>query len=189
MRGDWTKIARHTILTMGLYTFAESIKSLIEGKTIEDPTSFKFAAKALANSGAAGIIGDTILSEMVDKNGARNISNGLARGALGPGANTVIDAAGVLLGTAKMAFDDKARFPGSDLGKLVTQNIPFQNLFYTKAAYNYYFANGLREAMGPGFLGNLERGVAQTPGMLEDRQRYFMFRPSESFRWPNEVNF
>lgn len=178
-QGDFSKIARHVILSSGLWAAGETAKTLLEGKTPEDPTQPSFIAKSILNSGAGGIIGDTVMSELARSEKGKDIAFGVLKGLAGPGITTSADVLGILGQMGYSINDPHVKFPGNDLGRVVTQNIPFQNLFYTKFAFNYYLANAIREWMAPGYLGNVVRRTNQTPGLMGDRQRFFMFNPTE----------
>lgn len=180
LQGDWMKIARHVGLTMGAWVMADTMKTLIQGKTPEDPTTVEYILKALGGSGAAGILGDTLMQEIADKRGVKDIGEALLRSAAGPGISTGVDAAAIALKSAQSTFDPSAHPPTSQLGKLLTDNIPGQNFFYLQGMLHFYLLNGLREAMGPGYLGNLERSVNQHPGILGPHQEYWIGRPTES---------
>lgn len=178
-QGDFSKIAKHVILSSGLWAAGETAKTIFEGKTPEDPMQPTFIAKAVLNSGAGGIIGDTVLSELARSEKGKDIAFGVLKGLAGPGITTSADVLGIMGQLGYSMKDPHVKFPGNDIGRVITQNIPYQNLFWTKAAFNYYIANGIREWMAPGYLGNVVRRTNQTPGMLGDRQQYFIFNPTE----------
>lgn len=178
-QGDWTKVARHVLLGAGLWATGETAKTLFEGKTPEDPLQPSFIAKTLLSSGAGGIIGDAIISEVTRASKASDIALGALKGFAGPSVSTGVDVLGILGQLGHREMGERVNFPGKEIGNLVTQNLPFQNLFYTKAAFNYYFANGIREWMDPGYTGRLSRAVSRKPGLGGGNQQYFMFNPTE----------
>lgn len=178
-QGDFMKIGRHVVLASGLWAMGETVKTLFEGKTPEDPLQPSFIGKALLNSGAGGIIGDAIISEVTRSESSSDIAFGMLRGAAGPALSTAADVAGALGQLGYSLYDGRTKFPGNAIGRLVTQNLPFQNLFYAKAAINYYLMHAIREPLAPGYVGSQTRRVYETPGLLGDRQEYFMFNPTE----------
>jgi hypothetical protein len=183
LKGDWSGVSQTFIMSMFLWTLGEYASQLTAGKTPEDPTSPGFISRAVVGSGAGGMFGEILLSE-ADRQGVSGVSTGILKNLAGPVVGSAVDAAGIAAQGAKATFGDREKAPWSQLAQWALSQAPGQNLFYTKAAFNFYFANGLKEFAGPGYLGNLERRTMQTPGLLEDRQRYFMMKPMEAPIWP-----
>jgi hypothetical protein len=179
LKGDWSGVAQHMILGGFLWAMGEYANQIVSGKTPEDPRNPAFAAKTLIGSGAAGIWGDLIVNEM-QRQGVKGKMLGISNSLLGPTLGSAVE--GLALGSEAVASladqTGHTKFPGQQIGGFVSGFIPGQNLFYTKSAFNYYFTNQLKEFLGPGYLGSLERGVNQTPGLLDEKQKYFMGRPT-----------
>lgn len=178
-KGDYYGVVQHMILGGFIFTVGEYAKQLAMGKTPEDPTQPMFAAKMLAGSGMAGMYGDVFLNEM-ERQGVSDKMLAGATALLGPTLGTAnemlalgLQGASDIANRGSLQDATKRRGIGLFIG-----NIPAQNLFYTKAAFNYYFANGLREFMGPGYLSYLERKTAQTPGLGGGSQQYLFGRPT-----------
>lgn len=186
LQGDLTKVMKFVTLSMGLYTLQDQAENLMSGKTPEDPATPEYALKAMMASGAGTVMGDTLVSELLENNTARGMAWGLFRSAI-PAVTRAVDVTAAGLATAKAPFSEDTKFPGGDVGRALVSNIPYQNIFYAKALLHYYFLNGIREEFGPGFLGSLERAVSRKPGLLEDQQQYFMLRPTESEQWIKEL--
>lgn len=181
-RGNKVKIGRYLALTMALWGMQDTIRTLLQGKTPEDPTHPRYLGRAVAESGIGSLVGDTLMNAMATRSSSGQIASAAAMGLLGPTVGTGLTVGGIL--GQSLFSDDRGRrnFAGGAAGKLIVENIPFQNLFYTKALLNYAITNALREAMSPGYLGRLERNVSRNEGLFEPNQRYFMLRPTESFR-------
>jgi hypothetical protein len=161
LQGDWTKVVQHVILGSGLWMMGDVAKSVFEGNTPEDPSKPSVIARALFASGAAGLIGDSILSESTRHTNSYDIAQGIVKGLAGPVINTSADVAGMLTQFGVHEVQGTEKSPGASLGRLITGNLPFQNLFYTKGAFNYYFANGIKEWLAPGYMGRMNRNLRQ----------------------------
>lgn len=172
--GDWSKVARSMVFTASLFAVGETMKSLITGKTPENPATPEFMTKMLANSGGGGILADTILSEFTRHSSAKDIAAGILKSAAGPTASTAADVLGVTGSTLQSLGNDGGKFPGKDIGNLVAQNVPFHNLFFTQAAFNYYYTRTLMEHFfDPGYGAKLD-AATQKRG-----QSYLFLNPSE----------
>lgn len=187
LNGDLSKVARFVLMSAGMYTLQDQAENLIEGKTPENPANPGYALKALANSGAGSVLADTFSRELSDASSPKDFASGLLRSAI-PTVTRAVDAVstGAMVGrfAANQAFgDESAKFPGSDVGAVLTQNIPYQNVFWAKALLHSYLLNGIREEFHSGFLHSLEKRTAKTPGLGGEPQEYFMFQPSESAQW------
>jgi hypothetical protein len=53
---------------------------------------------------------------------------------------------------------------GPDAAKLLTDNLPFANLFYARQAFDYLFLYSSQETMRPGYLKRAERSWKQRTG-------------------------
>ena len=53
---------------------------------------------------------------------------------------------------------------GKKLLQLAEGNVPFLNLFYTKAAYDYLIGYQLKEMLDPGYFRRVKRKQEQTQG-------------------------
>lgn len=176
LKGDWTKVAGTAVMGAALWAFQDTLKQLLMGKTPEEVTP-AYLAKAMASSGAGGVLAETIISEMTDRHGAKEIGLGIVRSLAGPGLTALADTAGVVGGGFQSLGDGREKFPGKELGALVQRHVPLQNLFYTQAALNFYVLNAFREALAPGYLGNMQRATERRG------QSYFAFPPTESPTW------
>ena len=142
------------------------LKDLLSGKQPrqlwdkDDGISFKTLNAAFLQGGGMGLYGDYIFGDF----------NRFGGSALG-------SAAGPVLGVTNDVFALwSALRTGQDIGasasRLVTSNLPFVNMWYTSAAFNYLFAYGLQEHLNPGSLARMERK------MEKDNNQEFLFSPS-----------
>jgi hypothetical protein len=170
-KGDWTKIARHALLGAGLYGTGELAKQTLSGQTPENPLTPQFAATALINSGFGGLAGDVMIGEAI-RSGLNGDPGQFLQAAAGPVVGAGADVASM---TARVAgyLGDANKFPANQLGRFVTQHVPFQNLFYTKAAFNYYVTDSIREWLAPGYMKPMNKT------MRDKGQEFFMFDPNQ----------
>jgi hypothetical protein len=149
-----------TLVMMGYV--AMSLKDLLKGKNLRDPRLKSTWFAAAAQGGGLGIYGDVLFREQ------RN-SSSIVSGLVGPGATTVAD---VLL-----AVNYGIRGEGGAAGKAayraVSQNIPFANLFYIKAAFDYIIGYQMMETISPGVLKRVEKRMKK-----EYNQEYLFTKPS-----------
>jgi hypothetical protein len=111
-----------------------------------DPTDehgAKFWAKAWATGGGAGFLADVLMAPLDDP--SRRWS-----GALGM-AGPVPGAIGGLIDVAK---SDRM---GADAVGWVNDQLPFVDMWQTKAAYEHWFLHNVQEALNPGYLSRMEQ--------------------------------
>ena len=149
-----------TLVMMGYV--AMSLKDLLKGKELRDPRLKATWFAAAAQGGGLGIYGDVLFREQRD-------SGSVVSGLVGPTATTIAD---VLL-----AVNYGIRGEGGAAGKAayraVSQNIPFANLFYIKAAFDYIIGYQMMETMSPGVLKRVEKRMKK-----EYNQEYLFTKPS-----------
>lgn len=143
---------------------AMSTKDILKGKTPREPTEPKVWLAALAQGGGFGIYGDFLFGEF-----SRYGRSALATAA-GPTLGQVDDVAELY--TRLRNGDDAA----AQATRMLINNTPFINLFYTRSALDYLFLYQLQETMNPGYLRRME-ARAET----ENGQEFF-FPPSQSVR-------
>ena len=156
-------------LMVGLTAFgyaSMTAKDLLRGREPRDPKDFKTFAAAFLQGGAAGIYGDVLLGE--SNRYGRNLTATLA----GPVLGTINDA-DQLRAILMYSEDDTERKSAAKALRLIYNNTPFQNLFYTKTAMDYLFIYGLQESITPGYLRRMERD------MERHNNQGWVFRPSE----------
>jgi len=141
---------------------ALSLKDIIKGREPRNPTDMKTFADAFVQGGGAGIYGDFIFGEF------NRYGQGPLETFAGPTIGTASD---VLKLYAKLRDGDPA---GTAATRLVMQNTPFLNLFYTRAAMDYLFIYGIMEHNSPGYLRRMERRLEREKG------QEFFFPPSQS---------
>jgi len=140
----WTTLAGYA---------AMSLKDLAKGKNQKDPLDPRTALAAFQNGGGAGIYGEVLFSQLIDRRAQDAFIN-----LLGP---TVSDANELVkLGARVVQGQD----PAAAGVRLVQSNIPGANLFYLKMGLDYMIFWNLQEAMNPGSLARMEREMEQRTG-------------------------
>ena len=110
--------------------------------------------------GAMGFYGDIIFGEYKARYGSSAVSR-----LMGPGINTVDD----IWGVATSSRDLEAN--GRDFARLIDNNAPFVNLFYTKWLWDYLVIYNLHEWISPG-------SAARTEAAIEQYGAEFYIQPS-----------
>lgn len=156
--------AVHLILaTTALGYMSMQAKELAKGRDFRKATttgeSLKLLGAAMQQGGGLGIYGDFLFGEF------NRFGGGFWESNLGPTAGTVGEFARAFsefkdAATGKTTATD-LRQGGAALFKATTNNTPFINLFYTKAALDYLIMYQLQESFSPGFLRRAERKMAQ----------------------------
>ena len=139
-------------------------KDLLKGKKPRDPNSIKTIMAAFLQGGGLGIYGDVLFKEQRD-------AGSVAAGLIGPAPTTVID-----LGLAlKYALSGEGGKAGKAAYRTISSNIPFLNLFYIKAAFDYMIGFQIMETMNPGVLKRVEKRMKK-----DYNQEYLFTKPSKS---------
>lgn len=170
--GDWSGVMGGMILAGFMTGVSKAAFELATGKTPEEITAPNTAALAV-ESGVMGAYGGILLGEFRNARGWQDRMNAGMSSALGPVLGTGFAASAIAAqGANELASGTpRPKAPGAAV-KLGLSNIPGQNLIYTKAAFDYYFANQLKEFMGPGYLHALEKGT------FERGQSYLFGKPT-----------
>lgn len=154
-------LAQVIIGTTAIGYVSMTTKDMLKGLTPRKANDPKTWAAAMVQGGGMGIYGDFLFGEF----------NRFGRDALstlaGPTFGQVNDV---------MEIYQRAK-KGEDLGanvvRMMKNNTPFINLFYTRAALDYLILYQLQENMNPGFLRRMEQR------MKRENQQEFMVPPSQ----------
>ena len=155
------------IITSGFMGYlAMTAKDLLKGREPRDPSKFKTVMAAFLQGGGLGIYGDVLFKEQRD-------SGSVISGLIGPVPLTSVD-----LGLAlKYALTGEGGKAGKLAYRAISQNIPFLNLFYIKAAFDYLIGFQLMETMNPGVLKRVEKRMKKYYN-----QEYLFTKPSTLFK-------
>ena len=153
------------MITSGMFGYMSmSLKDLLKGKEPRDPNNIKTIRAAFLQGGGLGIYGDVLFKEQRD-------AGSVAAGLIGPFPTTVIDI-GLAFGYALGLEGGKA---AKAAYRAVSSNIPFLNLFYIKAAFDYMIGFQIMETMNPGVLKRVEKRMKD-----DYNQEYLFTKPSTS---------
>jgi len=141
---------------------AQSAKDAIKGLEPRNPSKASTWTAAFVQGGGAGIYGDLLFSEV------NRYGNSMWTTFAGPTASAIENVAKVAAGARDALFTGDWDSVGSGAVKAGMQNVPFGNLFYTKAAIDYLFMNRLYETLNPGYLNRLKKRAR------ENEQDYFI---------------
>lgn len=134
-----------------------------EPRVPEDLPGFaKLVQASMLQGGGLGIYGDFLFGEMRNRYGQTPVSN-----LLGPTFGTVNDVMD-LYGRAKNG-DDLA----GNAVRVILNNTPFYNLFYTKPVIDYLIVYRMQESLSPGYLRRMEERIQK------ENNTSFIFPPSE----------
>jgi hypothetical protein len=139
-----------------------TLKDLFKGQTPRPPGDAKTWLAAIIQGGGFGIFGDYLFGEFSRFGGS--LGETILGPVLGQGATEVINLWSHLKETAEEGDLKPAREIPAELTKIVVNNTPFINMFYTRMALNYLFLHSLQETMSPGYLRRMERRVQKQQG-------------------------
>lgn len=157
-QGDYQGLAQFVAMSTVMSYVGFSLKEMAKGKTPPDPHDPKVWAEAMARGGAGGIYADLLFGQ----------NSSTAQAFLGP-----------TLGAATQALDlaknsDPRRNTKREAINLAAGNIPGQNLWFLKAAFDKYVVDSFQEMAKPGYKANLEQGAKK------HGQSFFMFAPTSN---------
>ena len=118
-----------------------SAKDMLRGRSPRDPNKLSTILEALSQGGGLGIYGDFIINEVQNEYG-----NNIWETVLGPTASDLNKLRDIV-----MNLDDPAK-AGKKFLQFAENNVPFLNLYYTKAAYDYLIGYQIKEFLDPGFF-------------------------------------
>ena len=141
-----------------------TLKDLARGRLPRAPDDWRTWRDSMAQGGSLGIYGDYLTGTQ-----AR-----FGRGFLSQLGGPTVGKADELLGIAQAI--QTGQDPRAKMLKFAVSQVPYNNLFYTKAATDYLFMYELQEAMNPGYLRRFERNITDETGAE------WWLRPSEVAR-------
>jgi hypothetical protein len=151
-KADVPAMAYLMLNTMLFGYVAGAMKDLIKGRTPKDPNKLETVYASLAQGGGLGILGDVLLQ---DGSGfGRSLSQTLA----GPTFGRLDDIFKI--------YSAAVRGEGSASQAVRTgvSLIPFNNLFYTRAALDQMLLYQIQEDLNHGYLRRMERNLEKTYG-------------------------
>ena len=143
-------------------------KDLLRGKRPRDPSNTKTIMAAFLQGGGLGIYGDVLFKEV---RGSADV----AAAAVGP----VLLTAGDIIAAINYGIRGEGGKAGKAAYRTVSANIPFLNLFYIKAVFDYMIGFQMMETMNPGVLKRVEKRMKKDYN--QEYQENFLFtKPSRN---------
>jgi hypothetical protein len=132
---------------------ANTAKDFAKGLTPQDPNNHETWVRAMASGGGLGLYGDFLFGEF-NRYGQSPIAT-----LSGPTLSNVED---MLRLYSKLKDQDESA--KNSAIKIVKNNLPFANMFYTKAALDYMIMFELQESINPGYLSRMEQSIMERTG-------------------------
>jgi len=144
---------------------AMTVKDVLKGKSARDPLNRKTWQAAFLQGGGLGIYGDVLFQET-------RTGGEIAASLLGPVPLNAFDLIKALQYGVTGEGDKAAR----QAYKVISTNIPFMNLFYTKTAFDYLIGYQIMETLNPGVLRRMEKRMEK-----DYNQEFLLTPPSQQF--------
>lgn len=167
-QGGMWGVAQMIALTSLFGYAAATMKDLAKGKAPRDPTDWRTWVAAFQQGGGAGLYGDVLFSQVLD----RRFGDAAAQ-LLGPTFSDVFGSQGLAGLTSRLIQGQDAGAAGL---RFVQGNTPFLNLFYLRILLDYGAFYHLQEWMNPGSLARMEREMQQRTG------QQYIAPPSETIQ-------
>jgi len=153
------------MITQGILGYVSmTAKDLLRGKGPRDPSNGKTIMAAFLQGGGLGIYGDVLFKEV---RGSADV----AAAAVGP----VLLTAGDVIAAINYGIRGEGGKAGKAAYRTVSANIPFLNLFYIKAVFDYMIGFQMMETMNPGVLKRVEKRMKK-----DYNQEYLFTKPSKN---------
>jgi len=153
------------MITQGILGYVSmTAKDLLRGKGPRDPSNTKTIMAAFLQGGGLGIYGDVLFKEV---RGSADV----AAAAVGP----VLLTAGDVIAAINYGIRGEGGKAGKAAYRTVSANIPFLNLFYIKAVFDYMIGFQMMETMNPGVLKRVEKRMKK-----DYNQEYLFTKPSKN---------
>jgi hypothetical protein len=148
---DYASMVYLMMMSTAFGYLATTMKDLIKNKTPKDPAKLETWYSAMAQGGGVGIFGDLLFQDY----------------SFGRSFSSVV--AGPTVGTADQMFkiySEAARGEGAARQAVMTGVglVPFNNLFYSRAALDHLILLQMQEDLSPGFMRRMESNMQSTYG-------------------------
>ncbi|MDP2074639.1 hypothetical protein [Hydrogenophaga sp.] len=137
------------ITTTALGAVAFQSKQVVQGKDPVDMTTPKFWARAAAQGGGLGFMGDLVLGDTTDD---RSPLDSLSRITMGPTFGSAADLWELTKGNIDELRAGKDTHAGAEALRFSRSHLPYINLWYGRTALDHLVLHGLQENLSPGYL-------------------------------------
>jgi hypothetical protein len=127
------------------------IQNLTQGKDLEDPTTLDFYMKAIVKGGSASFLADAI-SATTDPT-ERSIKDFLLPAAF----KDVMSVGTMVSGAGKQFLDERDSSYGAEAINIAKNNIPFQNVWYTRLVFDRLVIAELQDLFDEGYRERKQR--------------------------------
>ncbi|MEE8098153.1 hypothetical protein V3N00_18175 [Acinetobacter baumannii] len=127
------------------------IQNLTQGKDLEDPTTLDFYMKSIVKGGSASFLSDAI-SATTDPT-ERSIKDFLLPAAF----KDVMSVGTMVSGAGKQFLDERDSSYGAEAVNVVKNNIPFQNVWYSRLVFDRLVIAELQEIFDEGYRERKQR--------------------------------
>jgi hypothetical protein len=162
----------HLIVATTILGYASmTLKELAKGRNPRDISEqpFKTTMAAMVQGGGLGIYGDFLFGD------ANRLGGGFIGSLAGPTAGTIEDAHKLYTAIRDgSTTKSRGQIAAAEGLQVLKNNAPFLNLFYTRAALDYFVLSRLQEAINPGYLRRYEQKVKK------ENAQTFWLRPTSS---------
>lgn len=186
-RGNYVVLGQAATLSLFYSAIAAYIVDATSGKEAQDPRSVNFALRVAGNSGLGNIWGGVVANEIAQGGSPVKMAGNAALSVLGPVPSTAFKAGfgigAALVNKPKVGESRLENVAQSSVNSMLSL-IPGQNLWATKAAFQYYFAIPLREQFDPKVGRSIEKNTKRNKALDGGKQGYYAFPPSQAhFPW------
>lgn len=140
-----------TTTVLGAIVFQS--KQLVQGKDPVDMTTPKFWARAVAQGGGAGFLGDILLGDTTEDRGQFDTTGKIL---LGPSFGTLSEIFELTKGNFDEWKEDKDTHAGAEALRFARSHLPYVNLWYAKAGLEHLLLHGVQENLSPGYLDRVQ---------------------------------
>lgn len=133
------------------------VQSMLSGLDPRPMDEWKFWAAAAMKGGTLGIYGDFLYAQ----SGTTRYGSGPLEILAGPTIGSAATAVTALVKAGNAASEGKDTHLGASVVNLGKGFVPFQNLWYTKAATDHILFQNIQEILSPGYLANMRANAAR----------------------------
>lgn len=163
-----------------LGAIALQAKQILSGKDPRDMNEPRFWTSALAQGGGMGILGDLLVLD--EPQGNQSMATQAMGALLGPSVSTVFELGYDLIRqNISEAAEGKDTKAAAEAIRFARQNLPFGNLWYTKAIVDQAVFNQAMESVSPGYLARVKQRVRKA------YDQEFWFDPALGYQRPPDL--
>jgi hypothetical protein len=148
-------------------------KALVQGKDPYDMTEGKFWMRAMTQGGGLGYVGDLLFKDPTEHRSS-SVEQGVGT-ILGPAAGAVAGLVGDLgVVNAWEAAKGKETNAAAEAIRWTNSQLPYANMWQTRAAWEHWFVHNMQEAANPGYLSRMQQRS------MKDWSQGFYWAPGEA---------